>query len=135
MANILTGNVNGMRPVGGVVEDGPRKGEKWHFLSMEIIDTSSGKVYSCQLRDTDKQYADMVEPRMVPGKDGKEVEKHFLKAGKDLTGHRVKVRITAQTASEREIENKDTGAKQLVMQIRSAITNIRDLGIPADEDE
>jgi FAD synthase len=136
MANILTGVVNGMRPVGGEVENGPRKGEKWHFLSMEIVDTSTGKVYSCQLRDNDKQYKEMVESRTAPTSNGGgQAEKHFLKQGQDLTGHKVKVRITAQTAGEREIEDKSTGEKTTVLQIRSTVTNIRDLGIPDDEDQ
>ncbi len=135
MANILTGIVNGMRPVGGEVEKGPRKGEKWHFLSMEIVDTASGKVYSCQLRDNDKQYKEMTEAKMVPGEKGEQVEKHFLKQGQDFTGHRVKVRITAQTAGEREVEGKNGEASSIILQIRSTITNIRDLGVPQDEDE
>lgn len=136
MANILTGVVNGMRPVNGEVEKGPRKGEKWYFLSMEVVDTSTGHVYSCQLRGMDKQYKDFVEPKTVQAPNGGgQVEKHFLKQGVDLSGHKVKVRITAQTAGEREIEDKDSGEKRTIMQIRSTITNVRDLGLPQDEDE
>jgi FAD synthase len=134
MALVLTGVVNGMRPVGGEVENGPRKGEKWHFLSMEIIDSRYGKVYSCQLRDNDKQYKEMVESKMVNETNGKQIERHVLKQGQDLTGHKVKVTITGQSAGEREIEDKDTGDKRTVLQIRSTITNIRDLGEPEDEE-
>jgi hypothetical protein len=134
MALVLTGVVSGMRPVGGEVENGPRKGEKWHFLSMEIIDSRYGKVYSCQLRDSDKQYKDIVESKTVNDGSGKQIERHVLKAGQDLTGHKVKVTITNQSAGEREIEDKDTGDKRTVLQIRSTITNIRDLGEPEDEE-
>jgi len=61
MALVLTGIVQGMRPVGGEFEDGPRKGEKWQFLSLEIADTRFGKVYSCQMRDGDQHYKDFVD--------------------------------------------------------------------------
>ena len=60
MALVLTGLVQGMRPVEGIVEEGKRKGEKWAFLSMEITDTRYGKVYSCQVREDDPQYAEYV---------------------------------------------------------------------------
>lgn len=121
MALILTGIVIGMRPVGGIVEEGPRKGERWEFLSMEISDTRFGKVYSCQLNDNDRQYADIVN-----GKDD-------LK--EDYTGHKVKVTIKGMTAGEREVKDKTTGEKRVILQIRTQITNIRDLGVPDDEDE
>jgi hypothetical protein len=134
MALVLTGIVNGMRPVGGEVENGPRKGEKWHFMSLEIIDSRYGKVYSSQLRDSDKQYKEMVEPKMVNDGNGRQIERHVLKPGQDLTGHKVKVIITGQTAGEREIEDKDSGDKRVILQIRSTITNIRDLGEPEDEE-
>ena len=44
MGLILTGVVNGMRPVGGVVEKGPRAGEVWNFISFEITDPAVGTV-------------------------------------------------------------------------------------------
>jgi len=122
MALILTGLVQGMRPVAGVVEEGKRKGETWAFLSMEITDTRFGKVYSCQLREDDPQYADLVAGAdMKTGKVAKD---------KDLSGHKVKVTIMSQSAGERELADK-----RIVLQIRSQVTNIRDLGIPQDEDE
>lgn len=119
MAVVLTGIVNGMRPVGGEVDEGPRKGEKWHFLSMEITDTRYGKVYSCQLRHDDPQYAEFVQND---------------KLSQDLTGHKVKVTIKAQSAGEREIEDKTTKEVRTVLQIRSQITNVRDLGLPDDDE-
>ena len=119
MALVLTGIVNGMRPVGGVIEDGKRAGEEWRFLSMEITDPRYGKVYSCQLRDDDAQFAELV--------DGKNLTSN-------LTGHKVKVTIKGMTASEREITDKGTGTTRLVMQIRSQITNVRDLGLPDDDE-
>jgi hypothetical protein len=108
MAATLTGIVQGMRPVEGIVEQGRNKGEKWAFVSMEITDTRFGKVWSCQLRFDDKQYSDLLS--------------------KDLAGHKVKVTIKSQSAGERKLADGRT-----VMQIRSQITNIRDLGL-ADED-
>lgn len=119
MALVLTGILNGMRPVGGVIEDGRRKGEQWRFLSMEIIDPRYGKVYSCQLRDDDPQFSTFVN-----GKD----------LVQDLTGHKVKVTIKGMSAGEREIVDKATGEARTVLQIRSQVTNIRDLGV-SDEDE
>jgi hypothetical protein len=119
MALVLTGIVNGMRPVGGVIEEGKRKGEEWRFLSLEITDPRYGKVYSCQLRDDDTQFAAFVE--------GKNLKSN-------LTGHKVKVTVKGMTASEREIVDKGTGDARLVMQIRSQITNIRDLGLPEDDE-
>ena len=122
MAMILTGLVQGMRPVEGIVEEGKRKGEKWAFLSMEITDTRYGKVYSCQVREDDPQYADYIE--------GADLKAGKLAKDKDLSGHKVKVTIVSQTAGERELADK-----RIVMQIRSQVTNVRDMGIPKDDDE
>jgi hypothetical protein len=119
MALILTGIVNGMRPVGGVIEESKRKGEEWRFLSLEITDPRYGKVYSCQLREDDMQFPGLVEGKNITS---------------NLTGHKVKVTIKGMTASEREIVDKGTGDTRLVMQIRSQITNVRDLGL-SDDDE
>jgi hypothetical protein len=109
MAVILTGIVNGMRPVQGVTEQGPRKGETWEFLSLEISDMVPGHVWSCQIRSDDKDYATLAQA--------------------ELKGHKVKCTIMSQTASERTLKDSRT-----VMQIRTTITNVRDLGIPQDED-
>ena len=120
MALVLTGIMNGMRPVADTIEKGPRQGEEWSFLSMEIADPRYGRVYSCQLRDKDKQFKEFVE-------NGK------LK--KDLTDHKVKVTITSMTAGEREIEDKETKTKRTILQIRTQVTNLKDLGSPEDDDE
>lgn len=119
MALVLTGVMTGMRPVAGTVEQGPRKGESWAFLSMEVTDTRFGKVYSCQLNDTDPQFQEFVQ-------NGK--------LAKDLTSHKVKLTIKSQTAGIREIEDKTTKDKREIMQIRNQVTNVRDLGLPEDED-
>ena len=120
MALVLTGVVQGMRPVDGVFETGRNKGDKWHFLSFEIADTLYGRVYSCQMRDNDPQYSEFVSA------DGK--------LQKDLTDHLVKVNVKNATAGEREIEDKDTGQKRVILQVRMQITKVRDLGVADDED-
>ena len=109
MAAMLTGIVQGVREVEGTVKDGPRKGESWKFLSIEVSDTRFGHVWSCQLRHDDEQYDQVL--------------------GSDLVGHKVKVTIKAQSAGERQLQD---GRK--VMQIRSQVTNLRDLGTPDDEE-
>jgi hypothetical protein len=110
MAATLTGIVLGMREVEGVVKEGPRKGETWKFLSMEINDTRFGHAWSCQLRHDDPQYDQVL--------------------GSDLAGHKVKVTIKAQSAGPRELAD---GRK--LMQIRSQVTNVRDLGVLSDDEE
>lgn len=110
MAAILTGIVLNQRPLSGVIEEGPRAGEEWRFLSMEINDMRFGRVWSCQVRGDDPQHDDLV--------------------GMELVGHKVKVTVSAQTAGERKLKD---GRK--IMQIRSQITNLKDLGVPQDEDE
>ncbi len=127
MAVLLTGLVKGMRPVEGIVEQGKRKGDTWKFISIEITDTMTGTVWSCQLREEDEQFADY----MV----GADLNTNKLAKDKDLTNHKVKVRIVAQSAGEREIEDKTSGQKRIVLQIRTTITNIRDLGLPKDDEE
>ena len=46
----------------------------------------------------------------------------------DMVG-KVRVMIASQSASERQLKNGQT-----VMQIRTQVTNVKDLGIPDDED-
>ncbi len=110
MATVLTGIVMGMREVEGVTQQGPRKGETWKFLSLEINDTRFGHVWSCQLRHDDPQYDTIAQTEMA--------------------GHKVKVTVKSQSAAERTLTD---GRK--IMQIRSQVTNLRDLGLPADDDE
>ncbi len=109
MAAVLTGIVRSMREVEGITQEGPRKGQAWRFLSIEISDPRYGHVWSCQLRDDDKQFTDL--------------------AKSDLVEHQVKVMVKSQSASERSLPD---GRK--IMQIRSQVTNVRDLGM-FDEDE
>ncbi|GHO52184.1 hypothetical protein [Ktedonobacter robiniae] len=110
MAAILTGILMNKRVVSGVTESGPRKGDEWHFLSMEINDMRFGHVWSCQMRGDDPQYDQVLNG--------------------DLVGHKVKVTVAAQTAGERKLKDGRT-----VMQIRSQVTNLKDLGVPEDDDE
>lgn len=110
MAAVLTGIVRSMRVVEGVTENGPRKGESWRFLSMEIADPRYQHVWSCQLRDDDKQYGSL--------------------EGADLVEHKVKVTVKSQSAAERTLAD---GRK--IMQIRSQVTNVRDLGLYEDDEE
>ncbi len=119
MGLVLTGIVNGARPVAGTVQNGDRKGEEWKFLSMEIVDPRYGKVYSCQLRDKDPQFNELVNGD---------------KMAKELAGHKVKVTIMAITAGERDIEDKQTKEVKTIIQIRTQITNVKDLGIPNDDE-
>src|SRR5215469_3102228 len=120
MALVLTGLVNGCRPVAGTVQQGERKGEEWRFLSLEVIDQKFGKLYSCQLRDRDPSFKEWVNGD---------------KMTKELQGHKVKVTVMGISAGQREIEDRDTGESKTIIQVRCQVTNIRDLGIPVDEDE
>jgi hypothetical protein len=119
MSLVLTGIVNGARPVAGTVQSGERQGEEWKFLSMEIVDPRYGKVYSCQLRDKDPQFNELVAGDKMKN---------------DLAGHKVKVTVMGITAGEREIEDKNTGERKTIIQVRTQITNVRDLGLPDDDE-
>lgn len=101
----LTGTVKSMRVVNGEYKSGKRQGEQWEFLSIEIIDEDSGAVWSCQMSSDDEAYEQVTQVGT-------------------LAKHKVAVVVMGQTASERELPNK---AK--VMQIRTQITDIRDLGL------
>jgi hypothetical protein len=110
MAATLTGIVQGLRLVEGTVQEGKRKGEKWEFFSMEINDTRYGHIWSCQVRSDDEQYSTL--------------------SANELVGHKVKVTIRSQSAGPRDLAD---GRK--VMQIRSQVTNLRDLGLPKDDED
>ena len=56
------------------------------------------------------------------------------KMAKELAGHKVKVTVMSITAGEREIEDKTTKEVKTILQIRTQITNVRDLGLPDDEE-
>jgi hypothetical protein len=119
MAMVLTGILHGMRPVGNKEDGEHAAGEKWQFLSMEIGDTRFSQIYSCQMSDRDPQYKKLF--------DGKNLLV-------DYTGHQVKVTIRSLQATERHIEDKDTGEVRTVLQTRIRVTNLRDLGVPEDEE-
>jgi hypothetical protein len=110
MAAVLTGIVRSMREVEGVTQDGPRKGQTWRFLSIEISDPRYGHVWSCQLRDDDPHFADLSQS--------------------DLVEHKVKAVVKSQSAAERSLPD---GRK--IMQIRSQVTNVRDLGVYGDDED
>jgi hypothetical protein len=139
MAFTLTGVVQGMRALSGVAEHGSRKGEHWEFVSLEIGDTKFVKTYSCQLRNNDKQFKEYTEMRSVvdPKDPTKKVERLFLKDGKDLTGHKVKVYVQSVTAGDREIDKKDVNGqafKEGIIQVRFFVTGIEDKGEPKDDE-
>ena len=102
----LVGKVKSMRVVNGDYKEGRRKGEKWEFLALEIIDEDSGFVWSCQLSSDDEQYQEVTQRGA-------------------LVRHKVNVLVMGQTASERELPDKRT-----VIQIRTQITGLQDEGIP-----
>ena len=119
MALVFTGIMLGMRSVGNKGDSEYAAGEKWQFLSMEITDPRFGQVYSCQLSDRDPQYSKLF--------DGKNLLA-------DYTGHNVKVTIRSIQATQRQIEDEKTGEVRTILQTRIRVTNLRDMGIP-DEDE
>ena len=100
---ILTALVNDQRELEGDYQTGKRKGEKWHFLSLALSDTGTGFPWSCQLPSEDKDYTKWV--------------------GQNLIGHKIKVKIKSQSASERTLPNG-----QVKLEIRSRITVLEDLG-------
>ncbi len=109
MAVTIVGNVKFNRTVEGVYQNGSRKGEQWEFLSLDIVDTMTGFVWSCQLPSEDPSYTNTPD--------------------NSLKGHKVKAKITSQTAAERQLPNGSTR-----MQIRSQISALEDLGLPVDEE-
>ena len=100
---ILTGNVKTARVVQGEYKSGKRQGEDWEFLSLEIIDAVTGFTWSCQLASEDGSYAQVTHG--------------------DLTGHKVRCKVTSQTAGLRTLADG-----REVMQIRSQVRKLEDLG-------
>src|SRR5947199_8287195 len=80
---ILTGNVKTARVVQGEYKSGKRQGEDWEFLSLEIIDAVTGFTWSCQLASEYGSYAQVTHG--------------------DLTGHKVRCKVTSQTAELRTL--------------------------------
>src|SRR2546429_9997385 len=98
---ILTGNVKTSRVVQGEYKSGKRQGEDWEFLSLEIIDGVTGFTWSCQLASEDGSY-----PQVSRG---------------DLTGHKVRCKVTSQTAAVRTLAGWPAGTQQ-----RLPVSEIRD---------
>jgi hypothetical protein len=109
MAVILKGIVKYNKVMEGDYQEGRRKGEHWEFLSLEVIDNTTGFTWSAQLPSEDPSY------KATPDNS--------------LKGHVVKARITGQTASERQMPNGSTR-----MQIRSQLSSLEDLGLPKDDE-
>src|SRR6266487_1056877 len=109
MPAILKGVVKYNKVMEGDYQQGARKGEHWEFLSLEIVDTSTGFVWSCQLPSEDASYKNTPD--------------------NSLKGHIVKAKIMGQTAGERQLPNGQTR-----MQIRSSLSKLEDLGEPDDDE-
>src|SRR2546421_11530805 len=100
---ILTGNVKTSRVVQGEYKSGKRQGEDWEFLSLEIIDGVTGFTWSCQLASEDGSYAQVTRG--------------------DLAGHKVRCKVTSQTAGVRTDSHGREGRA-----IRSQVGKLGDLG-------
>ena len=87
----------------GRIQVGQAAGEDWEFLSLEIIDGVTGFTWSCQLASEDGSYAQVTRG--------------------DLTGHKVRCKVTSQTAGLRTLADG-----REVMQIRSQVRKLEDLG-------
>jgi hypothetical protein len=106
MSATLVGQVKFNRTMTGTYEKGKRQGQQWEFFSLDILDMVSGCTWSCQLDASEPGY------KVVEGV-----------ADDALKGHKVRVRISAQTAGPRQFPDGTTK-----MQIRSKLTALEDLG-------
>ena len=109
MTVMIKGKVKYNKLMEGEYGQGTRKGEHWEFLSLDIVDTSTGFTWACQLPSEDPSY------KQTPDNS--------------LKGHIVKAKITSQTASERQLTNGQTR-----MQIRTSLSKLEDLGEPEDDE-
>jgi hypothetical protein len=100
---MLTGIVKSARVVQGEYKTGKRQGEEWEFLSLEVSDPVTGFSWSCQLSSEDSTYA--------------------MATRADLVGHKVRCKITSQTAGPRTLPD---GSERI--QIRSQVRKLEDLG-------
>lgn len=132
MPLILEGTVNGMRAVTGVIEQGKNKGQFWHFVSLEICDPRFGQVYSCQLRQSEKDlFAKFVKLEKAK-ENGQDVEKASLL--QDWSGHNVKVLVKGISAGSRLVEDKETGRSEAVLLTRIYVAGLKDEGLPKTDD-
>ena len=110
MSATLIGKVNYNRVMSGTHDKGKRQGQKWEFLSLDILDTITGYTWSCQFDASEPKYQEFPDD--------------------SLKGHKVRVRISSQTAGERKFPDGSTK-----IQIRSRLIALEDLGEwPLDED-
>lgn len=106
MSATLIGQVKYNRTMTGTYEKGKRQGQQWEFFSLDILDMVSGFSWSCQMDASEPGY------KAVEGV-----------ADDALKGHKVRVRIGAQTAGPRQLPD---GTSR--MQIRSKLVSLEDLG-------
>ncbi len=109
MSVTLIGKVNYNRVMTGTYSTGKRQGQTWEFLSLDILDTATGFVWSCQF--------DASEPRYEEHPDG------------SLKGHKVRAKISSQSAGPRQLPDGTTKT-----QIRSRLVALEDLGEWQEED-
>lgn len=100
---LLTGIVKSARVVQGEYKTGKRQGEEWEFLSLEISDVITGFPWSCQLSSEDGTYQTATHGNLI--------------------GHKVRCKITSQTAGPRTLPD---GSERI--QIRSQVRKLEDLG-------
>jgi len=138
---LLKGEVTGFRHVTGEYEEGDRKGEKWHFLSLEVKDTlPAGLLCSCQLRDDDPQFKEYVDIAKGPKDPVTGVDPSLLK---DLKGHVVKMLVLDMKPGVRTLRRQvmdNTSEKGMIYQeqtvptVRCIVTGIKDEGLPTAAD-
>lgn len=104
MSATLIGHVKYNRTMTGTYEKGKRQGQQWEFLSLDVLDMVSGFTWSCQLDASEPGYQEYQDDA--------------------LKGHKVRVRIGAQTAGPRQMPD---GSSR--MQIRSKLVALEDLGL------
>jgi hypothetical protein len=109
MSATLVGRVKYNRLMQGKYEKGKRQGQEWEFLSLEIVDTTTGFTWSCQLPSEAESYQEFPDD--------------------SLKNHKVLVKIGSQSAGPRTLPD---GTQR--MQIRSQLIALEDLGVPKDDE-
>jgi hypothetical protein len=102
MSATLVGLVKSARVVAG-----DKDGQHWEFLSLDVVDTAYGFVWSCQVRDSEEEYAGLIKQK--------------------LEGHQVSLVVKGQSASPRTLKDNRT-----IYQIRSQVCRVKDLGLPKE---
>lgn len=103
MSVTLVGKVKYNRVMAGTYNQGKRQGQQWEFLSLDILDPSTGYTWSCQYDSSEPGYQEYADD--------------------SLKGHKVAVKISSQTAGQRQLPDGSTR-----MQIRSRLCGLKDLG-------